>query len=120
MANRQLTKNELETLAYPLLADGRGKLETLSNGDGELLWALRRKITKELGYDERSKPALRTALKKRKRKEQNGLCSLCCKPLPEDGSVLDRLEAMGGYTEKNTRVLCPTCDRKIQKERGFK
>jgi ribosomal protein L44E len=120
MPNRQLTKDELEKLAYPLLAEVRGKLQHLSNGDKELLWALRRKITKELGYDERNKPAHRTALKKKKRKDQNGLCAQCSKPLPEDGSVLDRLEAMGGYTDENTRVLCPGCDREVQVNRRFK
>ena len=120
MPNRQLSKNELETMAYPLLAEVRGRFRELSNGDEELLWALRRKITKELGYDERNKPAHRTALKKRKRKEQKNLCALCVELLPEDGSVLDRLVAMDGYTELNTRLLCPICDRKIQKERRFK
>ena len=118
MPNRQLTKEELEKLAYPLLADVRGKLQALSNGDSEL-WALRRKITKELGYDERNKPAHRTALKKRKRTAQNGLCAQCGKLLPEDGSVLDRLVPMVGYTDENTRVLCPGCDREIQKGRRF-
>jgi len=119
MPNRQLTKDELQKLAYPLLAEVRGKLQTLSNGDSELLWALRRKITKELGYDERNKPAHRTALKKKKRKEQNDLCAQCARPLPEDGTVLDRLRAMGGYTVENTRVLCPSCDTEIQKNRRF-
>jgi hypothetical protein len=120
MANRQLTKHELENLAHPLLAEIRSKLQRLSGGDAGLLWALRRKITKELGYDERNKPAHRTALKKLKRKEQGGLCALCNASLPNDGSVLDRLEAMGGYTVANTRVLCPACDRDVQKKRGFR
>ena len=66
----------------------------LSGGDENLLWALRRKITKELGYDERGKPGHRTKLKQLKRKEQKNLCALCQKPLPEEGSVLDRLQAM--------------------------
>ena len=120
MPNRQLAEHELQNLAYPLLKEIRAKLEKLSGDDEELLWALRRKITKELGYDERGKPAHRTALKKRKRKEQENLCALCQEPLPEEGAVLDRLEAMGGYTDENTRVLCPGCNWKVQKERGFK
>jgi hypothetical protein len=62
MPNRQLTKQELENLAYPLLKEIRSKLETLSGGDEDLLWGLRRKITKELGYGERSKPAHRIIL----------------------------------------------------------
>jgi hypothetical protein len=33
--------------------------------------------------------------------------------------VLDRLEAMKGYTAANTRVLGPECDHKTQIERGF-
>jgi hypothetical protein len=119
MSNRQLTKEELKKFAYPVLAGIRRRLSKLSGGDEELLWALRRKITKELLYDERSKPAHRTALKKRKRKEQNNLCAVCRQPLPNDGSVLDRLQAMAGYTDANTQVLCPTCDRKIQKDRKF-
>jgi ribosomal protein L44E len=118
--NRQLTTHELEHLAHPLLNEIRSKLEELNGGDEELLWALRRKVAKELGYDERGKPMLRVALKKMNRREQNNVCALCKEPLPEDGSVLDRLEAMGGYTDKNTRVLCPSCDQNIQKERGYK
>ena len=120
MPNRQLSKQELEKLANPLLMTIRNKLQKLSNGDKELLWALRRKISKELDYDERSKPVQRAALKKRKRMEQENLCTLCKKMLPEDGSVLDRLKAMDGYTDQNTRLLCPTCDYKVQKERGYK
>ena len=120
MANRQLTKDELESLAHPLLAEIRGKLQQLSGGDAALRWALRRKITKELGYDERNKPAHRTALKKLKRKEQGGVCALCNASVPHDGSVLDRVEAMGGYTVAKTRVLSPDCDRDVQKKRGFR
>jgi len=33
--------------------------------------------------------------------------------------VLDRLEAMPGYTLENTRLLCPECDKKVQTERRF-
>ena len=120
MPNRQLTREELQKFAYPLLADIRQKLQQVSNGDEPLLWALRRKIVKELGYGERRKPAHRTALKKRKRKEQNDLCALCHEPLPEERSVLDRLEAMGGYTDANTQLICPACDWKKQKAGKFK
>lgn len=119
MPNRRLTTTELETLAYPLLAKVREKLQELSNGDAELLWALRRKITKELGYDERGKPMMRTALKKKKREAQSNRCARCSEPLPAYGSVLDRLNAMDGYTDENTRVLCPKCDKEVQQERNF-
>ena len=62
----------------------------------------------------------RVAFKKRKRREQENLCVLCTGMLPLDGSVLDRLEAMGGYTDTNTRLLCTSCDVKVQQERGYK
>lgn len=120
MSNRQLTPQELERLANPLLNEVRSKLATLSGGDQHLLWALRRKIAKELGYDERGKPMHRVALKKRKRSEQDNLCAICKEMLPLDGAVLDRLEAMIGYTDSNTRLLCPGCDVKTQRNRGYK
>ena len=76
MANRQLTPEELKH-ANALLDEIRIRLETLSAGDKNLLFAYRRKIFKELTYDERSKPMAR-----RKLKEQNmegtarALCNL--------------------------------------------
>jgi hypothetical protein len=120
MPNRQLTAEELKAKAYPLLTEVRDRLSKLADGDKDLLWALRRKVYKELMYDERGKPMQRVALKKAKSVEQNGLCALCHKPLPSKYSVLDRLGAMGGYTVENTRVLCPECDTRIQTERGYK
>ena len=68
-SNRELTDDERERLAAPLLADIRRRLVELSGGDERLLWALRRKIAKELAYDERAKPMDRKRLKSRKRVE---------------------------------------------------
>ena len=98
----------------------RGRLATLSGGDDGLQWALRRKLYKELSYDERGKPMHRRKLKELKRTEQNNFCPLCMTPLPEKYVVLDRLEAMGGYTPANTRLLCSACDASIQQSRGYK
>src|SRR5450755_3819032 len=120
MPNRQLSATELQTLARPLLAYVRERLIALAKSDAELLWALRRKLFKELLYDERSKPMQRVALKKLKRKQQNDLCAHCGDQLPEKGAILDRFEAMAGYTPENTRLLCPQCDTTIQTERGYK
>ena len=53
MPNRNLTPDELER-ANELLADIREQLTKLAVGDPLLLFAYRRKIAKELGYDERS------------------------------------------------------------------
>jgi hypothetical protein len=109
MANRQLSSDELAR-ANELLADIRARLERLSAGDPELLFAYRRKVFKELTYDERSKPMVRRKLKDLKWKKQRGLCALCGKELPEKYTVLDRLNAADGYTEANTRLIHSECD----------
>ena len=118
MSNRTLTPDQLEK-ANALLRDIRTRLIALAHDDLELLFAYRRKISKELGYDERSKPMLRRKLKAQKRKEQGGLCAICSKPLPEKYAVLDRLSASAGYTRQNTRLIHEQCDRLVQAERGF-
>jgi ribosomal protein L44E len=118
MANRQLTQDEL-AMFRPILDEVRTRLRDASRGDHRLLWALRRKLYKELTYDERGKPMFRRQLKTLKRVKQGGKCALCPEPLPEKNAVLDRIEAMLGYTSDNTRLLCPQCDNKVQVERGF-
>jgi ribosomal protein L44E len=120
MANRNLSAAELESLFTPLIEEVRRRLEVLGGGDADLQWALRRKLYKELSYDERGKPMQRRKLKELKRAEQNNTCPLCRTPLPEKYVVLDRLEAMGGYTPENTRLLCSTCDTRVQQSRGYK
>lgn len=109
MANRQLTPEELER-ANALLEDIRSKLEALSKGEKDLLFAYRRKIFKELTYDERSKPTVRRKLKDQKWKEQRGLCAICDKELPDKYTVLDRLNAADDYTKENTRLIHQECD----------
>lgn len=118
MANRTLSPSELAT-ANAILAEIRQKLELLSGGDVTLLWALRRKVYKELGYDERGKPMERRKLKDTKWKNQRGLCPTCSGPLPEKYCVLDRIEAMKGYTTENTRLICAACDTRLQAEKGY-
>ncbi|MGO9019651.1 MAG: hypothetical protein ACLQVJ_15015 [Syntrophobacteraceae bacterium] len=120
MANRQLTDDERRCLFEPLITEVRTRLKDLSEGDEDLMWALRRKLTKELGYDERSKPMHRKILKLKKMAAQKGLCAVCKRELPEKNTVLDRFEAMGGYTEENTRLICTECNIEIQEERGYK
>lgn len=119
MPNRNLTADELAT-ANQLLDEIRRRLADLANGDNALLFAYRRKIYKELTYDERGKPAQRNQLKAFKRGEQRGLCALCAQPLPAKNAVLDRLDAATGYTPENTRLICEPCDRQNQTARGFK
>jgi ribosomal protein L44E len=119
MPNRNLSQQELADIFAPLLIDVRSRLTALAGGDVQLHWALRRKLAKELTYDERSKPMQRRALKARKRVAQSEKCTECNSVLPESGAVLDRLQAMEGYTFENTRLLCPACDTRIQKVRGY-
>src|SRR5689334_7172814 len=101
MANRILTKTELQELFVPLIAFVRERLRDLASNDAELFWSLRRKLAKELTYDERSKPSQRRALKIKKRTQQSNLCAICRQVLPKRDCVLDRLEAMKGYTVQN-------------------
>ena len=119
MPNRQLTSEEQQQLFAPLIAEVRSKLVYLTDGDKELHWALRRKLAKTLTYDERSGPNERRKLKTQKRKEQGGLCPACQGMLPVKYAVLDRYEAMKGYTAENTRLICAQCDTKIQEQRGY-
>lgn len=119
MTNRRLSDDERETLALPLIAKVRELLLELAAGDLELHWALRRKLAKELMYDERSKPTQRRDLKEKKRREQNNRCANCSCDLPLKNVVLDRFAAMKGYTFENTRLLCRDCDYKIQQARRF-
>lgn len=119
MPNRQLTQDELEK-ANALLARVRSELDALSNGEPELLFAYRRKIAKELVYDERRKPMQRRALKKKMRALQGGLCARCREPLPESYAVLDRFNASDSYVDTNVQLLCEPCDRTVQRERRYK
>jgi hypothetical protein len=118
MANRTLSKAELEN-ANALLAQVRAAIEKLSAGDKELLFAYRRKVYKELTYDERSGPTARRKLKVLKRKEQNNLCPICGEELPERYAVLDRFRAADGYVPENTRLIHQHCDVKTQESRGY-
>ncbi len=118
MPNRFLTADELAK-AYALLADVRSRLIELAGGDSDLLFAYRRKITKELGYDERGKPMHRIKLKAEKWGEQGGKCAECGEPLPEKYAVLDRKNAVDGYTPQNTELIHAECDRKRQAAKRY-
>lgn len=119
MASRRLTNEELHR-ANLLLDEVRNKLLELSNAESELLFAYRRKLWKELSFDERSKPAYRAKLKRQTRAMQGGKCACCQCDLPTSYSVLDRFEAHKGYVVSNVRLICQECDRKIQTERGYR
>ncbi len=117
-ANRRLTDSEQE-LGRTILQNTREQLKEVAKDDAGLLWALRRYLYVRLHHDERGKPMQRKILKLKKMVEQKGLCAVCGKELPKRGSELDRMVAMDGYTEENTRLVCHECHRKMQAERGF-
>lgn len=118
MTNPRLTSEQLDH-ARALLDEIRVRLVALSNGDAELLFAYRRKVAKELTYDERSKPMVRRRLKALKMKAQGGVCPLCSESLPERGAVLDRTRAVDGYTVDNTRLIHAACDVAYQAAKGY-
>src|SRR5690348_5361990 len=117
MPNR-LDNRELG-IANEFLGRIRAELARLTGDDRELLFALRRKVAKELIYDERSKPMARRTLKNKMRKKQGGLCPLCEQALPPKDCVLDRFNAVDGYVESNVRLICRPCDTRVQEERGY-
>lgn len=81
MANRNLNAEEL-TRANELLAEIREQLNEMASGDQLLLFAYRRKIVKELGYDERSKPCARQT-----QGNQMGFAEWKMRPLPQRNAV---------------------------------
>ena len=119
MPNRQLSKDEL-ALIKPLLEEIRERLKLLSGTDSELLFAYRRKVAKELIYEERSRPGDRRRLKKLKHVEQNGICPLCDKELSLKYSELDRTNASTGYTKENTRLVHHQCHVDDQAAKGYR
>lgn len=119
MANYRLNTDELAT-ARELLNDIRQQLTALANGSDDLLFAFRRKIYKELSYDERLSPAKRKRLKKRKWHAQDGDCPLCGNKLKKYTGELDRFKAKDSYTEANTRLVHHACHVKDQRKKGFK
>jgi UTP:GlnB (protein PII) uridylyltransferase len=118
MANRNLTPNELEK-AHELLTEIRQWLGLLAGDDQLLLFAYRRKVVKELGYDERSKPIVRARLKTRKWELQNHQCAHCAKEMALTYSELDRKNAAGGYTEENTELVHAAYHQARQAEKRY-
>jgi hypothetical protein len=109
----QLTEDEVKR-AYELLERIRNDLKVLAEGDAGRLFAYRRKIAKELTYDERGKPAKRKRLKVAMYKLQDGKCAEHGGEMPLKGSILDRKSPIKGYTKENVELICRACDEKRQ------
>ena len=119
MANPQLTKEQRAKLFVPLFERVQADLQALSGSDAPLMWALRRKLAKELVYLERSTPAARNKLKALMWAKQDGNCALCRQPMPQKGSELDRFEAYLGYVESNVQLVHHECHIKDQASKDY-
>lgn len=113
-----LTEKQREVV-LPILAELREKLSLVASGDEAALHQMRRYIAKRLEFDERGTPTQRRKLHELKWKRQFGLCTICNAQLPERGSELDRIVALEGYTEANTRLVHHDCHRRDQEAKGF-
>jgi len=113
MPNRNLDRDELKR-SNELLADIRKRLVELTACDSLLLFAYRRKVMKELGYDERGKPMARRKLKALKWEEQGGRCAHCNEDLQLTYSELDRKNAPLGYTVENNDLVHAKCHQARQ------
>ncbi len=118
MPNKNLNSDELKH-ANELLKDIRERLTNLAAGDPLLLFAYRRKLVKELGYDERGKPTTRALLKALKWGQQNGRCVHCGDELPLKYSELDRKNAVDGYTAENTELVHAQCHHARQAAKRY-
>lgn len=118
MPNRNLDSDELKH-AYDLLAEIRKRLDHLANGDPLLLFAYRRKVVKELGYDERGKPGTRARLKALKWGLQGGKCAECKLDMVIAYSELDRKNAADGYTAENTDLIHAKCHQSRQAAKRY-
>lgn len=118
MPNRRLSDEELSR-AREVLAEVRERLEKLSGGDSDLLFAYRRKVSKELIYDERKKPNDRRKLKKIMWEAQGGKCAHCRKDIPLKRSELDRKEAAKGYVQENVELVHAHCHHERQEAKGY-
>ena len=107
--NRAKTVTILERLRADILA--------AAAGDRDLIFQMKRYISKRLEFDERGTPTHRKKLKEGMWKKQSGLCALCQQALPERGAELDRFKAIDGYTVENTQLLCRTCHVTAQEQR---
>lgn len=97
----------------------RAALQELAGDDRDLLFAYRRKVAKELVYDERSKPMQRRALKRKKWNLQEKRCAHCGEEMPLAYSELDRKNAADGYTIENTELVHGPCHIARQKAKAY-
>ncbi len=119
MAGPRLTDEQRGKLFAPLFKRVVADLERASGGDAQLLWALRRKLAKELTYLERSTPMKRKLLKTLMWARQKGRCSICKKDMQLKNSELDRKDTILGYVESNVRLVHHECHIEDQARKRY-
>ena len=119
MANPTLDEEHLKR-ANALIARIKDEIRAMSGDNDQLLFAYRRKVYKELSYWERGKPMDRKRLKLRKWRAQGEACFACKQPMAMAYAILDRHEAIGGYTAENTDLICVGCDTGRQASKNYK
>jgi hypothetical protein len=81
--------------------------------------AYRRKVVKELSYDERGKAGTRAKLKHLKWGQHNGRCAHCGDDLPLKYSELDRRNAVDLCTPENTELVHAKCHQARQAAKRY-
>lgn len=119
MPGPRLTDEQRTKVFAPLFRRVLADLQRASGGKSDLLWALRRKLAKELTYLERSKPSQRKILKALMWGKQRGKCALCKKSMPLKNSELDRKNTVRGYVESNVRLVHHKCHINDQARRRY-
>jgi len=115
---RKLDNTDLQ-VAHAWIGEIRSKLTAYAGDDRELLFRMRRKISRVLVNDERGNPADRKRLKEKKWRLQNGRCQFCDQAMPIKGSHLHRHKAIDGYTVENTDLVHAECHHRQQDEVGY-
>lgn len=118
MPNPTLDADDLRQVNR-LLKLTRQRIDRLADGDAARRFAFRRKVWKELVYDERSKPMVRRRLKKLMWEKQKRLCAMCKKRLLLAYSELDRKQASAGYVEANVRLVHAKCHHRDQARKAY-
>ena len=116
---QKLEPEHLQT-AHAWLGEIRAKLTTYAADDDELLFRMRRKLSRELEIDERGNAADRARVKKKLYRMQNGKCAFCGNAMELKGCHAHRIKAMLGYfAEGNVQLVHAHCHVQQQDEAGY-
>jgi len=118
MANPRLTESE-RMKADSLVREIEKRIHLLSKGVQRRKFAYRRRVTRLLIQIEKGTPAQRGKLRAKLREKQHDLCAVTPTHRLKSEVELHRLDAIRGYTIKNTRLVCRACHRKFHASHKF-